>query len=129
MDKGVFAVNLSLFVGCLGANPEARFTKTQKAVTTFSLAVNRDFGTVQEDGKKPTDFIPVVTWGDLAEFCGNKLQKGIKVLVTGRMQVRSYTTEDGQKRWVTELVADLVAIDFAFAERQAERKKEAQNAG
>lgn len=57
---------------------------------------------------KDTDFISIVTWEKLAEICGNNLDKGRKCLVEGRLQIRSFEGKDGQKRWVTEIVAQTV---------------------
>ena len=68
------------------------------------------------DGKKEADFIPVVIWGKSAELAGNSLGKGQRVLVEGRVQIRSYDANDGSKRWVTEVIADR----FEFIERKAD---------
>ena len=95
-------------MGRLAGDPEVRYTKTGKAVASFSVAVTREYPGKQQTEKESADFIPVVVWGNLAEHCGNSLSKGQKVLVHGRLQVRSYETNDGQKRRVTEVVADFV---------------------
>lgn len=107
-------MNQVVLVGRLARDPEVRYTKTGKAVATFTVAVNRNSPMAQRDlnEKEPADFIPVVAWDKLAEMCGNNLAKGSRVFVQGRLQVRSYETQDGQRRWVTEVVADLVAQNF-----------------
>ena len=89
-------------IGRLAQDPEVRYTQSGKAVASFNLAVNR-YG--QKDS---ADFIPIVAWEKLAEVIGNNLKKGGQVLVEGRMQVRSYETQDGQKRRVTEVIVQNV---------------------
>lgn len=96
-------MNNVMLVGRLAQDPEVRYTKNGKAVVTFTLAINRSFGQ-----KEMTDFIPVVAWERLAETCGNNLTKGTMVFVQGRIQNRSYETADGQKRRVTEIIAEMV---------------------
>ncbi len=101
-------MNSTKIIGRLAQDPEARYTKTGKAVTSFTVAVSRNTAPGQEQ-KDSADFIPIVAWGNLAEMCGNSLCKGQKVFVEGRLQVRSYETSDGQKRRITEGVASFVA--------------------
>lgn len=107
-------MNQVILVGNLARDPEVRYTKTGKAVATFTIAVSRNqsMGQRELNEKEPADFIPVVAWTKLAEMCGNSLSKGSRVFVQGRLQVRSYETQDGQRRWVTEVIADLVAQNF-----------------
>lgn len=97
-------MNKVILVGRLTKDPEVRYTQTGKVVATFTLAVDRYTG----QGQKEADFIPVVVWGKVAEVCGNNLTKGQKVLVDGRLQVRSYEDKQGQRRWVTEVIGQLV---------------------
>lgn len=98
-------MNKVILVGRLAQDPEVRYTQTGKAVASFSIAVNRFGGGGQ---KEQTDFIPIVAWEKLAETCGNNLTKGQRVLVDGRLQIRSYETNDGQKRRVAEVVAQTI---------------------
>lgn len=95
-------MNKVILVGRLAQDPEVRYTANGKAVTTFSLAVNRRTGQGQQDS---TDFIPIVAWEKLAEIIGNNLSKGRRILVEGRLQIRSYEAQDGQKRRVAEVIA------------------------
>lgn len=97
-------MNKTILVGHLTRDPDVRYTQTGKVVCTFTLAVDRFSG----QGEKEADFIPVVVWGKVAEICGNNLTKGRKVLVDGRLQVRSYEDKNGQKRSVTEVIAQIV---------------------
>ena len=102
-------MNSVKMIGRLAQDPEVRYTKTGKAVASFTVAVSRSFGQPGQEQRESTDFIPIVAWGNLAEHCGNNLAKGFRVFVEGRLQVRSYETADGQKRRVTEIVANFVA--------------------
>lgn len=100
-------LNKVILIGRLTKDPELRFTPANGvAVTTFTLAVDRPF--LNQKGEREADFIPVVVWRKLAETCANNLKKGRLVGVSGRLQVRSYDTPGGQRRWVTEVVADEV---------------------
>jgi single-strand DNA-binding protein len=93
-------LNRVILIGRLTRDPELKYTPNGTAVATFSLAVNRRFN------KEQTDFIDVVAWRQTAEFCANYGSKGRLVAVEGRLQVRTYETKEGQKRKVTEVVAD-----------------------
>ncbi len=96
--------NKVILIGRVTALPEMRYTQTGKAVATFTLAVDRQAKKV--DGKeKETDFISIVAWERLAEICAQYLDKGKLICVDGRLQVRSYTANDGQKRKVYEVRA------------------------
>ena len=99
-------INKAILIGRLTKDPEFRATQSGTSVTTFTLAVERNFPNQQ--GEKEADFIPIVTWRGLAENCARYLAKGRLVAVSGRMQVRTYEGRDGQKRYVTEVVADEV---------------------
>ena len=100
-------MNKVILIGRLTRDPELRFTPANGvAVATFTIAVDRPF--LNQKGEREADFIKIVTWRKLAENCGNMLHKGRLVGVCGRLQVRSYETQDGQRRYVTEVVADEV---------------------
>lgn len=107
-------MNSVKLIGRLAQDPEVRYTKTGKAVASFAVAVSRNTmpAAPGQEQRDSADFIPVVAWGNLAEMCGNSLAKGQRVFVEGRMQVRSYETADGQKRRVTEVVANFVALSL-----------------
>ncbi|MDR7868964.1 MAG: single-stranded DNA-binding protein [Sporomusaceae bacterium] len=110
-------MNKVILVGRLAQDPEVRYTQSGKAVASFTIAVNRFSG----GGQKEADFIPIVAWEKLAETCGNNLTKGQRVLVEGRLQIRSYETNDGQKRRVAEVVAQ--NIEFLERKQPAEDKE------
>jgi single-strand DNA-binding protein len=95
-------LNRVILIGRLTRDPEVRYSTKGTAVTTFDIAVDRP----KVGDKQETDFIPIATWGKLAETCGNYLNKGRLVAVDGRLQIRSYEAQDGQKKRVTEVVAE-----------------------
>jgi len=100
-------LNRVILIGRLTRDPELRYTPTGVAVTQFTLAVDRPFSSNQSN-EREADFIPVVTWRQLAETCANYLRKGRLAAVEGRIQVRNYDNNEGRKVYVTEVIADNV---------------------
>lgn len=100
-------MNIAILIGRLTKDPELRYIpSTGKAVTTFSIAVDR--GYTGKDGQKITDFFNIQVWGKSAENCANYLSKGRLVAVRGQIQNRSYETATGEKRYITEIQAENV---------------------
>lgn len=99
-------MNKVFLSGRLTAAPEARTTQGGLSVCSFTLAVDRTFK--DADGNKQTDFIKIIAWRATADLCVKYLTKGSKIIVMGSMQARSYETQDGSKRHVTEVIADVV---------------------
>lgn len=99
-------LNRVILIGRLTRDPELRYTPAGVAVTQFTLAVDRPFSSGQ--GEREADFIPVVTWRQLAETCANYLRKGRLTAVEGRIQVRNYENNEGKRVYVTEVIADNV---------------------
>ncbi|MDN5348403.1 MAG: single-strand DNA-binding protein [Clostridia bacterium] len=97
-------LNKVILIGRLVRDPELRYTPSGVAMTSFTLAVDRNF--VNQQGERGTDFIRITTWRKLAETCATHLGKGRLVAVEGRLQVRSYEGQDGQRRQATDVVAD-----------------------
>ena len=89
-------------MGRLVRDPELRRTGNGIAVTSFTVAVDRDF----TKDKKETDFIDCVAWRNTGEFVANHFTKGRMIVVSGRLQIRKYTDKDGNERRVAEIVAD-----------------------
>lgn len=110
-------MNKLILIGRLTKDPEVRYTEMGKTVAQFVLAVDRPF--TNADGKRDADFVPVVLWGKQAEVVGNSCAKGHRLLVEGRLQIRSFDGKDGQKRWVTECIAER----FEFIERKSDTEK------
>ena len=109
-------LNKIILMGRLTRDPELRRTGTGTAVTSFSLAVDRDFKS--QSGEKETDFIDIVAWRSTAEFVSKYFTKGRMAVVEGRLQFRDWTDRDGNKRRTAEVIADNVY--FGDSKRDAE---------
>lgn len=99
-------MNKVLLIGNLTSEPQLRYTANNIPVASFTIAVNRN--RTKEDGTKETDFINIIVWNKRAENVKNYLDKGSKVGISDRLQVRKYQNERGENRYVTEVVADEV---------------------
>ena len=99
-------LNRIILMGRLTRDPELRRTGSGTAVTSFSLAVDRDFKS--QSGEKETDFIDIVAWRSTAEFVSKYFTKGRMAVVTGRLQIRNWQDKEGNKRRSAEVVADNV---------------------
>jgi len=101
-------LNKVMIIGNLGKDPEMRYTANGKAVTTFSIACNRNFTGQDGERREETDWFSIVTWDKLAETCSQFLQKGRRAYVEGRLHTRSWDGPDGNKRYRTEVIANTV---------------------
>ncbi|MGO4951984.1 single-stranded DNA-binding protein [Paenibacillus sp. DRB1-1] len=99
-------LNRVILIGRLTKEPELRYTPSGVATCSFTLAVDRPF--TSQGGEREADFLPIVTWRQLAETCANYLKKGRLIAVEGRVQVRNYENNEGKRVYVTEIVADNV---------------------
>jgi single-strand DNA-binding protein len=103
-------------VGNLTRDPEIRYTREGQATTTLGVAVNRRWqNRTTNEWEESTSFFDVVTWRDLAENVALSMTKGMRVLVSGRLEQRSWETEDGDRRFKVEIVADEVGASLRFA--------------
>jgi single-strand DNA-binding protein len=100
------SLNSVVLIGRPTKDPELRFTPSGTAVCTFTLAVDRTFK--NKDGQKEADFLPIVIWNKLAELTANNVTKGRLIAVSGRIQTRTYEGQDGQKKYITEIIASEV---------------------
>ena len=100
-------LNKIIIMGRLTSDPELRRTGTGIAVASFTLAVDRDYSG-KSGGEKETDFIDCVAWRNTGEFVEKYFTKGRMAVVSGRLQIRSYTDKDGNNRRVAEVIADSV---------------------
>lgn len=114
-------MNTITLLGRLTKNPEARYTSTGKAVTLFTLAVNRPY--TNSDGQREADFINCQAWGKTAEVIGNHVSKGDRLLAEGRLQIRSYTDKEGVKRYAAEVVVN--RVEFIEQKKDSNVKTEA----
>ena len=99
-------MNKVFLIGRLTRDPELRYTSSNIAAATFTVAVNRNF--TNQNGERDADFINVIAWRKTAENIKNYLSKGSQIAIDGRIQTRSYDAQDGTKRYVTEVLADNV---------------------
>ena len=115
-------MNTITIAGNLTRDPEIRYTRDGQASVTFALAVNRRW---QKPGNKEweesTSFFDVIAWRDLAEHVALSLGKGTRVLVIGRLEQRSWETEDGERRSRVELVAEEIGPSLRFATAEVQR--------
>lgn len=102
------SLNKVFLIGNLTRPPELRYTPSGTAVADLRMAVNRNYTTQGGEKREDTCFLTVVVWGKQAESCGEYLDKGSPILVEGRLQTRDWEAKDGQKRTVTEIVAERV---------------------
>jgi single-strand DNA-binding protein len=98
-------VNKVILVGNLGADPEVRYTPSGTKVTSFRIATTGNRKDKDGNWQKQTEWHPIVTFGKLADVCGEYLAKGKQVYVEGRLQTSSWEDKDGQKRFKTEIIA------------------------
>lgn len=114
--------NTITLVGNITREPELRFTATGQATTTFGLAVNRRWQNRQtQEWEESTSFFDIVCWRELAENASESLSKGSRIIVTGRLEQRSWETGDGDRRSKVEVVADEIGPSLRWA--TAEIKK------
>ena len=116
-------MNKVLLVGNLTKDPELTTTTNGISVCRFSIAVSRRY--VGASGERETDFINIVVWRKQAENCKNYINQGSQVAIDGRIQTRNYEDQNGQKRYVTEVVADNVQ----FLDTKASREQRMENSG
>ncbi len=109
-------INNVVLVGRMTKDAELRYTPNNQAVATFTLAVNRPFK--NQNGEREADFINCVIWRQQAENLANWAKKGALIGITGRIQTRSYENQQGQRVYVTEVVAD----NFQLLESRKERE-------
>jgi single-strand DNA-binding protein len=114
------ADNNVTLVGNITRDPELRFTQGGRAVAQFGLAVNRRYQ-VNNEWQEQTSFFDVVAWAQLGENAASSLNKGARVIVTGRLEQRSWETQDGEKRSKIEVIADEIGPSLRWATAQVER--------
>jgi single-strand DNA-binding protein len=102
------SLNKVMIIGNLGSEPEMRFTPGGNPVTSFSVATNRVYNTPEGERKEETEWFAVVAWSKLAETCNQYLTKGQKIYVEGRLHTRTWESQDGQKHYRTEVIANQV---------------------
>lgn len=100
-------MNLVVLIGYLGKDPELRYTTSGLAVANFSMATSERWKDADGQPQEKTEWHNIVAWRKLAEICGEHLKKGSRVMISGKLQTRSYDDRNtGSKRYITEIVAD-----------------------
>lgn len=115
-------INNVVLVGRMTREVELRYTPSNIAVATFTLAVNRDYKS--ENGEREADFINVVLWRQAAENLANWTKKGSLVGVTGRIQTRNYDNQQGQRVYVTEVVAERFQLLESRGDNQGQTQQQ-----
>ncbi len=116
-------MNKVILIGRLTKDSELRYTQSGTAVAGFTLAVDRRFS--NQSGEREADFVNCVAWNKAAEFVSEYFHKGKQMALEGRLQVRSYDGNDGQKRWVTEVVAE--QIEFVGSKNDGSNNSNGRN--
>ena len=111
-------LNKVILMGHMTADPELKQTNTGISVCSFSIGVNRRYSKADQ-GQQSVDFINIVAWRQQAEFVSRYFKKGSSIVVCGSLQTRNWTDNQGQKRYVTEVVADEVSFGAPAANAQA----------
>jgi len=114
------ADNTITLVGNLTRDPELRFTANGRAVASFGIAVGRRYQ-VNGEWQEQTSYFNVTAWGDLGENAAASLSKGVRIVVTGRLEQREYTTREGDKRTAIDVIADELGPSLRWATAQVER--------
>jgi single-strand DNA-binding protein len=116
--------NAVTIIGNVTRDPELRFTASGQANTTFGVAVNRRWQNRQtNEWEEQVSYFNVVLWRELAENAAESLTKGARIIVTGRIEQRSYETQDGEKRSVIEIIADEIGPSLRWATVQIQRSE------
>jgi single-strand DNA-binding protein len=116
--------NVVTLVGNITRDPELRFTNTGQATSSFGLAVNRRWQNRQtQEWEEATSFFDIVCWREMAENAAESLSRGARVIVTGRLEQRSWETPDGDKRSKVEVVADEIGPSIRWATAQVTKNE------
>ena len=122
--------NSVTLVGNVTRDPELRFTPSGQAVATFGLAVNRRWQNRQtNDWEEQTSFFDIKCWAQMAENVGESLGRGTRVIVVGRLEQRSWETDNGDKRSKVEVVADEIAPSLRWATAEVTKNERSEGSG
>ena len=122
--------NAVTLIGNLTRDPELRYTPSGQTVATFGLAVNRRWQNRQtQEWEEQTYFFDVKCWAQLGQNVSDTLSKGSRVVVSGRLEQRSWETEQGEKRYAFEIVADDVAVSLLYATAEISKNERREGDG
>ena len=102
------SINKVILLGRLGADPELKYTPSGKAVCAFTLATSESWTDKNNEKKERTEWNKIIVWDKLAELCSQYLKKGQQAFIEGSLQTRSWEDENGQKKYMTEVIAKTV---------------------
>jgi len=123
-------INSITVSGNVTRDPELRFTPSGQGVCSFSVAVNRSWQNRQtQEWEEQTSFFDVKAWGQLGQNISDTLSKGSRVVVSGRLEQRSWETEQGEKRYAFEIVADDVAVSLLYATAEISKNERREGDG
>lgn len=114
----MLGVNKAIIVGTLGKDPEVRKTPNGNSVASFSVATNEKFNDKQGQKQEKTEWHNIVVWGKVADLCGQYLSKGKSVYLEGKITTRSWDDNQGQKKYMTEIVASTVQFLSSGGQQQ-----------
>ena len=120
-------LNKVILMGHMTADPELKQTGSGISVCSFSIGVNRRYSRSADQNQQSVDFINIVAWRQQAEFVSRYFKKGSSIIVCGQLQTRNWTDNQGQKRYVTEVVADEVSFGAPASNQNGSEKPAAQN--
>lgn len=123
------SLNKVILIGRLGDAPDLKYTPTSQAVCTFSIATSETWVEKTGEKKTKTEWHRIVVWGKLAELCNQYLGKGAQVYIEGKNSTRSWDDKDGQKRYMTEVIAKTVQFLGSKNHSNSESNKESVNQG
>jgi single-strand DNA-binding protein len=118
-------VNKIILMGRLTKDPNVSMTPNGKAVTRFTMAVDRPYR--GKDGKTEADFINVVAWGKTGEIIGNNINKGQRILIEGRLEINPFDAKDGTRKYITQVNAE--HMDFIESKPKGTQTRPAQQSG
>jgi len=122
------SVNKWIGIGNLTRDPELKYTPAGVAVCNFAIACNEKYKDREGTQQEKVEFINIVVWRGLAEVCGKYLVKGQQVYIMGKIQIRSYDDRDGNKKYITEIVADdMQMLSRGGTQNETEQQQQAQN--
>lgn len=121
-------LNHIVIMGRLTRDPELRYTQSNTPVTSFRVAVDRDFAP-RDGGERQTDFIDFVAWRSTAEFVSKHFQKGSMIIVSGRLQIREYTDRENVKRTAAEILVETVYFGESRTSGTAQQNDEQNVSG
>ncbi len=122
-------LNKVQFIGNLGKDPEVKVTSNERKLATFSIATNEQYKDINGEKQQITDWHRIVAFGKLAEIIEKYVKKGSKVYIEGKQKTRSYEDKEGNKKYITEVIANEMKMLNKVSQEDSGYKPDEQNAG